>query len=66
MRYNEQDLDQDAFTRLLGLPKVTIENLFAQVKERDEMIFSQHPLKLTGEICRKEHFIFVIHFLLGI
>ena len=38
MRYNEQDLDQDAFTRLLGLPKVTIENLFAQVKERDEMI----------------------------
>jgi len=38
LRYNEQDLDQDAFTRLLGLPKVTIENLFAQVKERDEMI----------------------------
>lgn len=28
IRYNDEELNGDAFTEILGLPKVTIENLF--------------------------------------
>lgn len=38
MRYTDQELDQEAFTKLLGLPKVTLEQLFQQSKENDEVV----------------------------
>jgi len=38
MRYVDHELDPDAFTRLLDLPKVTIEHLFNQNRENDEVI----------------------------
>jgi hypothetical protein len=28
IRYNDEELNGDAFTEILGLPKVTVENLF--------------------------------------
>lgn len=38
MRYADHELDPDAFTRLLDLPKVTLEHLFNQNKENDEIL----------------------------
>ena len=38
MRYIDHELDPDAFTRLLDLPKVTLEHLFNQNKENDEIV----------------------------
>jgi len=37
LRYTDCELDTDAFTKLLGLPKVTLEQLFNQSKENDEV-----------------------------
>ena len=38
MRYTDQELDNEAFTKLLGLPKVTLEQLFQQSKDNDDVI----------------------------
>lgn len=38
IRYNDEELNGDAFTEILGLPKVTIENLFNQKSENDDII----------------------------
>lgn len=38
MRYTDQELDSDAFTKLLGLPKITLEQLWEMSKESDEMV----------------------------
>ena len=38
MRYTDQELDTEAFTKLLGLPKVTLEQLFQQSKDNDDVI----------------------------
>lgn len=38
MRYVDHELDPDAFTRLLDLPKVSLEHLFNQNKENDEIL----------------------------
>jgi len=37
LRYTDCELDTDAFTKLLGLPKVTLEQLFNQSRENDEV-----------------------------
>jgi len=38
LRYTEQELDAQAFTKLLGLPKVTLAQLFHQYKENDDVV----------------------------
>ena len=38
MRYTDQELDPDAFTKLLGLPKITLEQLFKLCNENDDMV----------------------------
>lgn len=38
MRYTDKDLQTDAFTKLLGLPKISLEQLFKMSKETDEVV----------------------------
>ena len=38
LRYTEQELDAQAFTKLLGLPKVTLAQLFHQYKDNDDVV----------------------------
>ena len=38
MRYTDLELDADAFTKLLGLPKVSLEQLFKEGKDNDDMV----------------------------
>lgn len=38
MRYTDHELDPDAFTKLLGLPKVSLEHLFEMNKENDKVV----------------------------
>lgn len=38
MRYVDEDLEGDAFTKLLGLPKVTVQHLFDQNRDCDDII----------------------------
>ena len=38
MRYIDEELDGDAFTKLLGLPKVTVQHLFDQNRDCDDVI----------------------------
>lgn len=38
IRYADQELDSDAFKKLLGLPKITLEHLFEISKENDEVV----------------------------
>lgn len=35
MRYTEVELDSNAFVKLLGLPKVTLDQIFRENKEND-------------------------------
>jgi len=46
MRYTDFELDSEAFTKLLGLPKVTLEQLFKEGKENDEVV-----LDIMNEQC---------------
>jgi hypothetical protein len=38
MRYTDQELDPEAFTKLLGLPKITLNQLFELSNENDELV----------------------------
>jgi hypothetical protein len=38
IRYADQEFDTDAFTKLLGLPKITLEQLFENSREHDEAV----------------------------
>ena len=38
MRYTDAELDGEAFIKLLGLPKVSLEDLFHQSKENDDVV----------------------------
>lgn len=38
MRYTDQELDPEAFTKLLGLPKITLEQLFELSHENDDLV----------------------------
>lgn len=38
LRYSDKDLETDAFTKLLGLPKISLSQLFNMSKETDEVV----------------------------
>jgi hypothetical protein len=38
LRYSDKDLETDAFTKLLGLPKISLGQLFSMSKETDELV----------------------------